>query len=350
MNGVDKILNRKFYFCWVKWLSKRRKYAFFQRALLLFVLSIFVNIVAFAQQEPLFSSYMLGKTATNPGFIGGEDAINALFTNRIMFAGFGDGKPETSMFGVEAPVEMFGIRSGLGILIMSDKVGFMNNVNVELSYSYRRNFEVGKLGVGVTVGFNSFGIEPEWHVAEGLEDYSISISDPTFTTQLSKISVGIGAGVIYETPQYYVGLSVSKLKGSEIYTETENSTRFYYDVPHFYLTGGYNIKLPNPLMELQPTFLLRTDLASYSMDLNGTFYISDKYLAGAGLRVTPKNLSALTFMGGLELLNGFNLIYSLDVNFGQMMIYGLTSHEVTVTYSFNLDMKKNQKYKSIRYL
>lgn len=351
MDGIDKILNRKFYFCLMQWFSKSGKIAFFRRALLLFVLSLFVNIVAFAQQEPLFSSYMLGKTAGNPGFVGSEDAINALFINRVMFSGFGDGKPETSVFGVEAPIEMFGFRSGLGLLVTSDKLGFTNNVNVDLSYSYRRNFEVGKLGVGVTLGFNNFSIEPDWHVVDGLEDYSISISDPTFTTQLSKISLGIGAGIVYETPTYYVGLSVSKLKGADIYTESmDNSTRFYYDVPHFYLTGGYNIKLPNPLLELQPTFLVRTDLASYSMDLNGTFYISDKYLAGAGIRVTPKNLSALTFLGGLELLNGFNLCYSLDVNLGQMMIYGLTSHEVTVTYSFNLDMKRNQKYKSIRYL
>lgn len=350
MNRNESILNRKSYFCLELFHRKRSRNGEYLKTLIVLILTFNFLVEGKAQQEPLFSSYMLGRTVTNPGFLGRDDAMNALFVNRVMFAGFGEGKPETSVFGLEAPIEMLGFRSGVGALVMSDKVGFANTVNVDLSYTYRQKFEIGQLGVGLTIGFNNFSIEPEWYVPENIEAYSVSLSDPTFTTQMSDISLGIGLGAVYETPQYYIGLSVSKLKRNEISTTTETPTRFYYDVPHYYITGGYNIKMPNPLVELRPSFMLRSDLSSYVLDANGVFYFGEKYLAGGGIRITPRNFAALTFLGGLELMNGLRLNYGLDINTGLMMLYGLTSHEVTLTYSFNLDMKRNQKYKSIRYL
>ncbi|MDA3816819.1 MAG: type IX secretion system membrane protein PorP/SprF, partial [Prolixibacteraceae bacterium] len=122
-----------------------------------------------------------------------------------------------------------------------------------------------------------------------------------------------------------------------------------FNVPHYYLTGAYNIELPNPLFDLQPSVMLRSDLSAYMLDINGTLYIKNKYWAGFGLRSSPRNFAAFNFLGGIELFNGLKLSYMLDIN-TSMLLVAPTSHEILVTYSFNIETKRNQKYKSIRYL
>ena len=315
-----------------------------------FILFILVNLAAIAQQEPLYSNYMLSRPVTNPGFVGADKTINAIFINRTMFAGI-EGKPVTSVFGIEAPIDVFGARSGLGLVIMSDKLGFQNSVNVDATYAYHHVLPSGTLGGGVTIGFNNYAIvSSSWTPIEG-DYWTTAASDPAVPNDFSTLTLGIGAGVYYETPKYYLGLSVSKLNSADVVysTETEEVGTVYYYVPTYYLTGAYNIELPDPLFDLHPSFLLRSDLAAFSLDVNGTIYYKDKYWAGFGLRVSPSNLSALTFLGGLELTNGLSVGYALDINPG-MFLGGLTSHEVLIRYSFNLETKRNQKYKSVRYL
>ena len=314
-----------------------------------------VNLAAKAQQEALFSNYMVFRPVTNASFVGADKTINAIFVNRTQFAGLGIGKPVTSVFGVDAPVEIFGTQSGLGVLIVSDEAGFETKVNVEASYAYHHTLQSGTLGGGLTLGINSYSLNPEWEFAEGDVDYPrAASSDRLLPGNGQEFTappiIGIGLGAYYETEKYYVGLSVSRLKNSDITTNDKQEINFNYLRPHYYLTGAYNIELPDPLFDLRPSFMLQSDLSASMLNLNGTIYYKNKYWAGFGLKATLHNLAALSFLGGVELMNGLNVGYALDINLGSMILVGATSHEVLVSYSFNLDTKRTQKYKSVRYL
>jgi type IX secretion system PorP/SprF family membrane protein len=326
-----------------------------KKCFLFFILFILVNLAANAQQEPLFSNYMLLKPIANAGAVGAGNTINAMFVNRSMFSGLTDGAPVTSVFGMEAPVRIFGTNSGLGIVIMSDEIGFSSNVNVDFSYAYHHSFETGTLGGGIKIGFNNYSIVPEW-VDLGSDESGIftsPTSDPSVPDQFSTMTMSVGLGLYYETPQYYFGFSASQLNQSDIVyavSGESDQTVGYYPAT-YYLSGGYNIELPDPLFDLQPSFILRSDLASFSLDVNGTLYFKEKYWAGGGFRVAPQSLAALTFLGGMKLMNGLNLGYALDINTSSIFISGgALSHEIMVSYSFNLDTKRDQKYKSIRFL
>jgi type IX secretion system PorP/SprF family membrane protein len=319
-----------------------------------FILFILVNLAAKAQQEPLFSNYMFLRTVTNPGFVGAEKTINATFCNRTMFAGF-EGKPVTSTFGVEAPVELFGKRTGIGILMMNDKIGFQQLVKVDLSFAYHHNLKNGTLGFGLTLGFNNYSIKPEWTkdiIDPDHYEWPIA-NDPSIPQSgFSDLDIGIGFGAYYETPQYYVGLSASNLNRaniSNIAASGADVVYLYYST-EYKLSGAYNIEMPDPLFDLRPTFVLRSDLAAYMLDLNATIFYKQRYWAGFGLRVSPKNIASFTLLGGTELVNGLNVGYALDVNTSSMIYGGALSHEVIVTYSFNIDTKRDMKYKSVRYL
>lgn len=332
--------------------------AFMKKIFSFFILFILVNLAAIAQQEPLFSNYMLMRNVANPAFVGADKTINAIFNNRTMFAGFGAGKPVTSVFGVDAPVEIFGTQSGVGLLIVSDQVGYLKTTDVDASYAYHHTVESGTLGGGITLGLSdyslAFGDAGGWNIPDNEEGdtyYATAESDPTIPDPFHTLTLNVCAGIYYETPKYYIGLSASKLnKANIIYAQEVRSDTVSYSMPTYYLTGAYNIELPDPLFDLRPSFLLRSDFAASILDLDGTIYYKKKYWAGLGLRASFSNIAAVKFFGGVELMNGLNLGYAMDINTSSMFLAGGTSHEVLVTYSFNLDTKRDQKYKSVRYL
>ena len=321
------------------------------------ILLLLVNLAANAQQNPMFSGCMLGKTLHNPAFSGAGNEINAAFVNRIMFAGFGEGKPITSVLSVEGPIEILGLRSGLGVLIKSDQIGFQEQTDVEFNYAYHRDTETGRFGLGLNVGFYNYSIKGEWEIdnhsnVHGYRMGSVT-GDDAIPSNVSNMAFGIGLGAYYQSTDYFFGLSASKLNGAEIRNDTgesESGQVFYHYRPQYYLTGGYNIALPDPLFDLRPTFMLRSDLSSWQADLNGTVFYKDKHWAGIGLRSSFISFDAVTFLFGTELINGLDLTYAIDVNTSAMIFNGATSHEVMVRYAFNLNTKKNQRYKSVRYL
>jgi type IX secretion system PorP/SprF family membrane protein len=319
-----------------------------------FILFILVNLAAKAQQEPLFSNYMFLRTITNPSFVGAENTINATFCNRTMFAGF-EGKPVTSTFGVETPVDLFGKRTGFGIAMMKDKIGFQKITKVDFSFAYHHNLKNGILGTGLSLGFSNYSIDPTWNdeISGNDGSYTWATSgDPLVPSDFSAVDFALGCGVYYETPQYYIGLSGSNLNQANISNakETGEVRDYLYYVAEYKLTGAYNIEMRDPLFDLRSSFVLRSDLAAYMLDLNATMFYKKKYWAGAGLRVSAKNIASFTLLGGTELVNGLNVGYALDINTSYMIYGGATSHEIVITYSFNIDTKRDMKYKSVRYL
>jgi len=310
-----------------------------------FILFILVNLAAKAQQEPLFSNYMFLRTITNPGFVGAEKTINAIFCNRTMFAGF-EGKPVTSTFGVEAPVELFGKRTGFGILMMNDKIGFQQLVKVDFSFAYHHSLKNGTLGFGIDLGLNNYSIDPTWNPnndgLDGTHSWETT-GDPLIpqTSFTAPIGFALGFGAYYETPLYYIGLSGSNLNRGNISEPSlsgEDIVYAYYSA-EYKLSGAYNIEMPDPLFDLRPSFILRSDLAAFMLDLNGTIFYKQN-----------GNIASFTLLGGTELVNGLNVGYALDINTSSMIYKGATSHEVIITYSFNIDSKRDMKYKSVRYL
>lgn len=332
------------------------------------ILLLIVNLAALGQQEPLYTNYMFTQTVTVPGFAGASGEINALFLNRSMFTGFNSnnvdkdsettettsnstvgGNPVTSVFSADLPINLFGSKSGLGISVTNDRLGFEDNVNVDITYAYHRSTQFSDFGFGLTVGFFNYSLSStKWYVPSDDEDDLWIQNDQIVPGDVSLMTTNIGFSGYIKTIDYYLGFSAKNLNSVEL-TDDEN-VAFSYLVPHYYLTGAYNIKLPNPLFELQPTFVCRTDLAAYQIDLNATMHYNDKHWFGAGVRGSTKNISAISFLAGTRLMNGLMLHYALDINTGGFISSGFTSHEVLVTYSFNLNKKRDQKYRSVRFL
>ena len=305
-------------------------------------LVIIIKFAANGQQDPQFTNNMFYKLGINPGYAGSEDAISGIILNRYQWVGF-DGAPTTLVFSVDAAIDAFGSPGGVGLNIISDRWGFYDNMWINLNYSYKIPTAIGTLGLGISPGIYNFSINGEWSVPED-DMYTQPESDPAVPQgEVSQIAFDIGFGAYLQSNKYYAGFSVSHINQAEVkYDDLATD----YLARHYYLTAGYNIKLSDPLFELRPSFLFKSDVASWQLDVNTNIVYDERFWGGITYRVQD----AVALLLGIELFNGLRVGYSFDVVTSALKYYGYGSHEVWISYSVDLERNRNQKYKSIRFL
>lgn len=303
-----------------------------------------VKLAAFGQQDPQFTNNMHYKLGVNPGFAGNDGAISGIILNRYQWSGF-EGAPKTLVFSAEAAIDAFGAPGGIGLNVVSDELGFAQNTQINVNYAYRKSLGIGNLGIGLSLGLYNQSINGEWEVPEdNLGIYTQPGSDPAIPQgEVSQMAFDAGFGLYLATNQYFFGASVTHINQASIkYSDLAAS----YLVRHYYLMGGYNIKLSDPLFELRPSFLLKSDLAGWQLDVNANIVFDERFWGGLSFRVQD----AIALLMGVELENGLQVGYSFDLVTSAIGRYGLGSHEIFVSYSLDLERNRNQKYKSIRFL
>jgi len=305
---------------------------------------IIANLAAIGQQDPQFTNNTFYKLGVNPGFAGSDNAISGIILNRYQWSGF-EGAPKTLVFSVEGAIDVLGIPSGLGMNIVSDELGFEKNTWVNLNYAYKKSTRLGNLGIGISGGFFNKNINGEWQVPESdLGMYTQPSSDPGIPQEeVSQMAFDIGLGLYLKAANYFIGASATHINQASILFDGVAST---YLTRHYYLSGGYNIKLPDPLFELRPSVLFKSDLASWQVDLNVTMVYSEKFWGGLNYRYED----AISLLMGVEMFNGLILGYSFDITTSAIGRYGYGSHEFFIGYSLELEKNRTRKYKSVRFL
>src|SRR5690554_2374006 len=301
-----------------------------------------INLTVFSQTDPQFTNNMFYKLGVNPAFAGADNALNGLLLNRYQWEGM-KGAPSVLVFSADAATNLFKTAGGLGFNIINDKVGNANNILVNANYAYRTDLNIGTLSFGVSGGVYNQSINGDWDIPDG-DEYTPPSSDQGIPQgESSQVALDLGLGVYLLTNKYYLGLSSTHINQASIeYDETARS----YLSRHYYLMGGYNIRLADPLFEVRPSFLFKSDVATWQLDVNANVVYNEKYWAGISYRVQD----AVALLLGLELASGLRIGYSFDLVTSAIGYYGFASHEIFVSYSVNLDRNRSQKYKSIRFL
>jgi type IX secretion system PorP/SprF family membrane protein len=219
-----------------------------------FLFIVLIIQTGLSQQDPLSSHYMFNTLTYNPGVCGVSGMICATAISRQQWIGF-KGAPATTVFNISAPVTLFKIKSGIGLLIESDNVGFDKDINLSASYSYLMAMGQGKLGLGFSIGMLNKALEPNWQIPSG-ESYTPASNDPLIPeNKESYIAFDAGLGAYYRTDKYYAGFSITHINVPKI----KFSKGQPYLSRHFYLTAGYTIQLPNPSFELLPSIFAFSD-------------------------------------------------------------------------------------------
>jgi len=307
-----------------------------------FLFLVLVCYNSLSQQDPLSSQYMFSTMTYNPGIAGTSGMICATALNRQQWIGF-KGAPSTTIFNISVPVSPFKIKSGIGLIVESDNVGFDKDINLSAVYSYLLDLGLGKLGIGVSLGMVNKTLDPSWQIPSG-DGFTQPDQDPLIpVNKESFVAFDAGLGLYLNADKYYAALSVTHLNQAKIkFTKGEP-----YLTRHYYLTAGYSIQLPNPSLELLPSVFAFSDGRVVQFSVTSLVRYNKKVWGGVSYRAGD----ALTGLIGLELYNGIRVGYAYDFPLSDIRKNTSGSHEFMVNYCFDLSLGRSRmKYKSIRFL
>ena len=300
-------------------------------------------VAGIAQQDPQFSMNMFSHMGVNPGYAGSQGMLNATIINRQQWMGF-EGNPKTTLLTAHTHVKPFGINSGVGLSILDDRLGFEQNMAITLNYAYRMSLGPGNLGIGLSGGLLNKTLKGEWKIPDS-DFHSPPGQDPAIPAgEEVGLAFDLGFGLFFNTDDLYAGLSATHLLEPTIDYGLSAKTDMKR---HYYLTAGYNYNLPNPILEIQPSFMAKYDGASFQVDVNAMLIYNKKFWGGVSYRLGD----AIVIMAGAELANGMRVGVAYDFTTSAIAAYSNGSVEFMISYSLEVGGgQASRKYRSIRFL
>jgi type IX secretion system PorP/SprF family membrane protein len=288
----------------------------------LFLISGFVT---FGQQDPQFSQYMMNEIYYNPAYAGIPGSAEFSAIHRTQWLGYestfdGAGNPQTQLISANIPV--FKINSGAAFYAINDRLGALNNLEIQGSYAYHLAFKNSKLSFGVRAGVVSQSID--------FDQYRwVDPDDPLRQSgKETQIRPDLSAGIYYRAQKYYLSLSASHLLHSEFNFGNDSLANAL--VTHLYFMAGYDYEI-NYDFVLRPSVLVKSDLTTYSFDLSLLAYFREKLWFGFSFRQSDAMIALIGYSFLKD--NSLRLGYSFDYIINAQEAKNPTSHELLLSYT-----------------
>ncbi len=286
---------------------------------------------------------MNNMTVFNPAAVGQNDMINVGGVFRSQFAGF-EGAPMTYNVGADMGFSIGKTKHGAGISFYDNTAGLFRFQDVNLDYAYRIPIKDGFLSAGVSINFTTVSYDTErLHTVES--DYHSSDDPAIASANGNDFKMDLGVGIQYYNKTWFAGIALLNALAPQYQLSTNSTNSMFDKTRNLIFVGGYNISLTNPLYKVKTAAMIHTDFATWGGSINANLEYNERYWGGIGYRID----SAIVFMVGLRVLDGLNIAYSFDL-YTSDMIRSAGGHEISLSYSFNIDVSKKNNYKSIRYL
>ncbi|WP_243396929.1 type IX secretion system membrane protein PorP/SprF [Flagellimonas pacifica] len=288
-----------------------------------------------AQQSPQYTQYMYNTQIINPAYAGSRETLSLGLLGRYQWVDL-EGSPKTGTFTVNLPVGFYD-NMGIGASIVHDQIGpaIESNAAIDIAYSLhlaRRN--VSKLSFGLKAGVDMLDV-----------DYSkinlFNPNDPFFQNNVdSKIQPQVGAGIYYNTQNFYTGVSVPNFLSTQHYDEQslvdENIDGIVVERLHYFFIAGYVFDL-SPNIKLKPATLWRlVSGAPIQWDLSANFMFNEKFVIGASYRWN----ASISGLLGFQISNSIFAGVGYDYQSTAIEDYSNGSYEVFLRFDiFNQSEK-----------
>src|SRR3954470_3846100 len=93
-----------------------------------------------AQYDAMFTQYMFNEMFINPAYAGSKEAMSATMLHRQQWVNF-PGRPVTTSFSLHGP--LLNNKMGVGLSVLSEKIGVLNRNLIYGSYAYRLKVHEG---------------------------------------------------------------------------------------------------------------------------------------------------------------------------------------------------------------
>lgn len=293
----------------------------------IFLTSLLVLIAYFdvqAQQDPHYTQYMYNMNIINPAYAGSKESLSLGILYRKQWVNIEDA-PSTFTLSGHSPV---GKNVGLGLSVLSDKIGPVTEQNVYGDFSYTLKFnDTHKLALGLKAGASFHSI--------GLWDIRSTLPDPTegIWNDVNNVSFNLGTGAFYYTEKFYVALSIpNMIKSAHL---DYDGRKYGTDVSHYFLTTGYVFDVNNEL-KFKPSAMLKSSFGVRpSVDASANFLYREKFELGGTYRLEDSFGLMVNFAITPELRIG----YAYDHVMSDLNVTTPSSHEFILLYDI-LSSKK----------
>jgi len=307
---------------------------FFCTSLLLMALSM-----AFSQSFTQFSQYIHSQGILNPAYTGTKNAICGVLLYRDQWIGI-EGSPKSMAFNIHAPVRSKNI--GIGLSVINEQIGMKRITDIDAAFSYI--IKTGKqnhLSFGLQAGINSYS----FFKSEAL--LSDPEPDPFFSgANESYLLPDFGFGSYYYTNRLFIGLSLPKLLSNE-FDINENKLKtgkFSFKEQHIYLYSGYVFKVKNNTL-FKPSVLTKYIYgAPVQFDISANFLLKKLAWIGLGYRTG----AAMILYTDFKITDYLNMGYSYDFVLSNLGHYTSGTHEIRLTYNYDLKVKYMPMFDTIR--
>ena len=298
-----------------------------------YILICIVTFICFneinAQQDPMFSQYMFNTLSLNPAYAGSSDLISATAITRHQWMGI-KGAPQTQTLAIHSPLKH---QIGLGVSIIRDQAGPVNNLSAQADISYNIKItKQSKLYFGLMGGINNFNVG-----LTGIEN--VNPEDVSFFQNTNSYKPVFGFGIYYRHPNAYLGLSAPNLMETNY---NINTPSLLQHKRHYFLIAGY-VKDINKNVKLRPTLMMRyVQNAPLSVELTASVILKELFWVGALYRYRDAAGALICF----QINPHFRIGYSYDYSLNKLRGNQSGSHELSLSYDFSF---KPMKYVSPRY-
>lgn len=288
-----------------------------------------------AQQDAQFSQYMFNNLYLTPAYAGVDGVTQLTAIHRSQWLGyqssFNDGgAPTTQMVSFTTPI--YKLRSGFGTYIVNDRLGALNNQQIQLSYAYHLGIKESKLSVGVQVGAFSQTLDFDKYRAINPNDPQIEGKGKT-----SQVRPDMSVGLFYRDEKYYLGLGVNHIIRSTFDFGVSQRGVLQNQVN---FTAGYFYEV-NFDLKINPTILVKSDLKQYSFDVGLIATLKDQMWGGLSFRQSEAAI----------LMLGYSFFKDKSLKFGYALDYIVkdqkakqpTSHEFMLSYQLPVNPGSGKK-------
>ena len=279
---------------------------------LILLLLVISGVRVFAQQDPLYSQYILNPLIINPAYSGMTTDLNASVMYRKQWAGF-EGSPVT--FNANAHIALANNKMGAGLIILQDQIGTDKTTQITATYAYHLPLnEKLKLSFGLQGGVINYYSD--------YSDIKFNPADTKFTNS-SEWKPNFGAGLLLYNENFMVGISVPKMLKATSTIESL-STGLYNQ--HAYLFAAYVFPISYRI-KLKPWILARAvSGAPVSFDYAASIKVDDSYTLG----LFTRNFSTYGFLAQINLGDNLRFGYVFELPTKNSVGTQYTTHELTL--------------------
>lgn len=296
-----------------------------------------------SQYDVHFTHFREMENFYNPAAMNRDSRLNAVMSFSMQMAGYTHA-PVSLYAGASSRLPFGRGRHSASLSLFNENIGLFESQRMAFDYAYKIGIGKGWLNIGFQAGVMS-------QTFNGQDVVAKDGGDPAFPNGNGKgTGADLGAGLFYMYGDLYLGASCQHLNSPHIEFGKPDAAQSYMDIgPTYYIQGGYNIKTKSPLFEIQPCFMLASDLQSLRADVQAkAVYRYEKFDMYGGL-TWSRGTSWTVLLGGT--CGNLTVGYAYEMfTRGVGMANG--SHDLLVNWKKDVDFfkKGRNSHKSVRYL